>query len=536
MTHVTEEAGRNPRWSLFVRSQAPLLVVVALLLLVLASLDVGTSHMGLLIVGIEMLGLAAVATLLCPWERWPSAYQALLAVVDLAGITVMGVAMHGAIDTVSMLAALPAVWLGVVAGWWGAAIGTAGAYIASLVPLLSAHEEPSPVTWASALVTPIVISVLVAVTVILTSMVRRSTAGLRRALEEASAATAESQRIGTVMQSFAEEIDLGMAYVPLDDSKPFFNHALENFSALAGIDGAIGIGTRFYYEDQVTLVPPDDQPLTRMLRGDTMIDVLYWVGSRGRQRALLCNGRPVHGAGGERTGAVIVVQDVTDLLRAERSREDALTTLAHELRTPLTSIVGYTDLLALDPLPPAASARVEVIARNAEHLLVMTTAFLDGLHRPPELRFVPTDAHELVQQALDVLRTTPGFSDRGWEVDVARDLKVSADRGAMGIVLSNLLNNAVKFSEPGDVIRIAAGEEDESVWITVHDSGSSIDAEDLERIFDRFYRGGNAQRAAIQGTGIGLSISREIVTAHGGALTAEPVEDGACFRIVLPRG
>src|SRR3546814_2562609 len=103
----------------------------------------------------------------------------------------MGIALHGAIDTVSMLAALPAVWLGVVAGWGGAAIGTAGAYIASLVPLLSAHEEPSPVTWASALVTPIVNSVLVAVTAILTSMVRRSTAGLRRALERSEEHTSE---------------------------------------------------------------------------------------------------------------------------------------------------------------------------------------------------------------------------------------------------------------------------------------------------------------------------------------------------------
>src|SRR3546814_19323651 len=67
-------------------------------------------------------------------------------------------------------------------------------------------------------------------------------------------------------------------------------------------------------------------------------------------------------------------------------------------------------------------------------------------------------------EALDVLRTTPGFSARRWEVDVAGHLRVSADHGAMGIVLSNLLNNAVKFSESGDVIRIAAGEEDESVW------------------------------------------------------------------------
>src|SRR3546814_11689830 len=105
-----------------------------------------------------------------------------------------------------MLAARPAVWLGVVAGWWGVAIGTAGAYIASLVPLLSAHEEPPPVTWASALVTPIVISVLVAVTAIFTSMVRRSTAGLRRALAEESAATAESPRHGAARRPCTAEI------------------------------------------------------------------------------------------------------------------------------------------------------------------------------------------------------------------------------------------------------------------------------------------------------------------------------------------
>jgi signal transduction histidine kinase len=69
----------------------------------------------------------------------------------------------------------------------------------------------------------------------------------------------------------------------------------------------------------------------------------------------------------------------------------------------------------------------------------------------------------------------------------------------------------------------------------VHDSGPPIDTEDLERIFDRFYRGANAQRDAIAGTGIGLSISREIVTGHGGTLTAEPVDRGACFRLTLPR-
>jgi signal transduction histidine kinase len=532
---VAEGNDGDSRWTLFLRSQVPILGTAALLLAVPASLGVEAPRPGLLVVGFGVLVLAAAATLALPWDRYPPVRQSALAGLDLIGIAVIAVAMFGAIDHLSLIAAFPAVWLAVIGGTRAAAVGIAGTFLAAIVPVFVAGEADEPIVWASVLVVPVVVSVIVWVAAVLTDRVRRSTEGLRRALEELSSATAESHRAGAVMQSFAEEIDLGMAFVPVDDSPPFFNTALENFSALAGIDGAIGIATRCYYEDQVTPVPPEDQPLTRMLRGDTITDALFWVGPRARLRALLCNGRPVFGTDGERTGSVVVVQDVTELLKAERSREDALTTLAHELRTPLTSIVGYTDLLSAESLSPAAAARVEVIARNAEHLLVMTTAFLDHLHRPPELKFVSTNARELVDDAVAVLQTTPGFTERELHIDVSSDLLVSADRAAMGIVLANLLNNAVKFSAPGDSIRISAGEDDEFMWLTVHDTGSRIETEDLERIFDRFYRGANAQRDAVQGTGIGLSISREIVVAHGGALTAEEVDEGACFRITLPR-
>jgi signal transduction histidine kinase len=102
-------------------------------------------------------------------------------------------------------------------------------------------------------------------------------------------------------------------------------------------------------------------------------------------------------------------------------------------------------------------------------------------------------------------------------------------------VLTNLLSNAVKFSRTCDRIEVVGGEDEQWTSLTVRNTGSHIDAEDLERIFDRFYRGGNAQRDAVAGTGIGLSVARDIVAAHGGTLTADEVDDGASFTVCLPR-
>jgi signal transduction histidine kinase len=232
---------------------------------------------------------------------------------------------------------------------------------------------------------------------------------------------------------------------------------------------------------------------------------------------------------------MLIAQDITDLLRAGRAREDALATLAHELRTPLTSIIGYSDLLLMGDLSAEATARVEVIVRNAEHLLALAAAFLDSLHGEVELHRRRVKILELVAESLEELQATPGFADRDVHVDVDPALTALADPQAVSGVLANLLSNAVKFSGPGDRITVAAGQDDTWVSLVVRNTGSRVDPADLERIFDRFYRGGNAQRDAVAGTGIGLSVSREIATAHGGTLTAEDIDDGASFKLCLPR-
>jgi signal transduction histidine kinase len=360
--------------------------------------------------------------------------------------------------------------------------------------------------------------------------------GVRASFAARDAAANEAERIGAAMRSFFDDVDLGLTYLDETGESVLFNQAIVDFGRLAQHDAGDAAGTRVFAADQVTPLAPEDQPLARVRRGERFTDFRYWVGPRGGQRALLASGRPVLRSDGRPAGMMLVVQDATDLLRANRAREDALATLAHELRTPLTSIVGYSELLSMDDLGPEASARLEVITRNADHLLALTARFLDDLHPGVDLHRQRVAVRSLVDDALTVLHATPGFAERGVHVDVDDALQVLADPEAITAVLTNLLSNAAKFSSAGDRITIVAGEDDAWVSLVVKNAGPRIDTEDLERIFDRFYRGVNAQRDAVAGTGTGLSVSRQIAIAHGGTLTAEAVEEGASFKLCLPRG
>ena len=139
----------------------------------------------------------------------------------------------------------------------------------------------------------------------------------------------------------------------------------------------------------------------------------------------------------------------------------------------------------------------------------------------------------LVDEVVETMRTVPGFSDRRLMIEVD-SVSAHIDREGLAIVLTNRFANALKFSVAGDEIRLTAGIIDETdaggtalLELRLSDSGSRIDPDDLDRIFDRFYRGQNAERQAVPGTGIGLGVSRAIVEAHGGTLHAEDVPDGA---------
>ncbi len=221
------------------------------------------------------------------------------------------------------------------------------------------------------------------------------------------------------------------------------------------------------------------------------------------------------------------------LRAAVRSRDEVLAIVSHDLRTPLAAILLDADRVRRSAEDPRASAAAEAIVRSARRmdalirdLLVNATA--DGGRLEVDLR--PVDVRELVREATELVRGVA--ESKAVRVDgAACDALVICDRARILQVLGNLLANAVKHSPEGCVVTLGATRAGPSVVLTVDDEGPGIAAEDLERIFDRFYRG---DRRVGEGAGLGLAIARSIVDAHGGRIWAENREPtGARLAFVL---
>jgi two-component system OmpR family sensor kinase len=229
------------------------------------------------------------------------------------------------------------------------------------------------------------------------------------------------------------------------------------------------------------------------------------------------------------------------LVRIERGvleKHRLLADASHELRTPLAIMRNEIDVaLVADELPEAArevlaSAREEVdrMTRTTTNLLTSAQADEGRL----ELFTTPTDLRRLVDDAVRALR--PLAAAKGVRLVAGGDpWEVQADPPRLLLVLTNLVDNAVKYSPSGGTVRIETWRRDEEVGVTVTDQGPGIADADAEHLFDRFYRAGNHLTAHLGGTGLGLAISREVAVAHGGRVWVErSPEGGSAFSLALP--
>lgn len=239
-------------------------------------------------------------------------------------------------------------------------------------------------------------------------------------------------------------------------------------------------------------------------------------------------------------GAVLVLHDISDLRRADQMRRDFVANVSHELRTPLTAIRGYVEALGDEPVTAEDRARfLEVIGRHVQRMErlvkdLLRLAALDARQESLELSECRTEA--LLAGAVSDLG--PLIESRSQRVDVQVDPSVSVietDAPRLQDVLRNLLENAVNYSPPGCRIRLTATAADRKVIIQVSDEGPGIPEEDLERIFERFYRVDKARSRESGGTGLGLSIVKHLVDLLGGRVwAANRPEGGAVFTITLP--
>ncbi len=273
-----------------------------------------------------------------------------------------------------------------------------------------------------------------------------------------------------------------------------------------------------------------DEPVARELRA-----------TRGTPRALRVHATRFPVAGRERLGTVAVFHDVSELARLEQVRRDFVANASHELRTPLAAIHGFAETLIDGSGLSEADRRsyLEIIDRHARRLANIVNDLLDlaRLERPEyKLELGEVDVGVVVRRMLADARAR--FEEKRLVVAqrISGDPRAWADAGALEQVLQNLIDNAIKYTDAGGRIELEVETQADAVQVRVRDSGVGIPTQDLDRIFERFYRVDKARSRAQGGTGLGLSIVKHLLQRMGGTIAVESALGvGTCMSFRLPR-
>lgn len=288
---------------------------------------------------------------------------------------------------------------------------------------------------------------------------------------------------------------------------------------------------------------PDALPLGRAVRGETVTDQVLIVrrADTGADRFLMCSSAPVRAGGGAITGAVAVFRDITEMKQLDQMKDEFISIAAHELRTPLTAIKGYAELLdrrlTLQGGRESDRKSLAVIRKQTDRLSGLVNEMLDTSRIEAgrlQLNSEPFDLATLVGEVMNNIRVsseTPVLT-----LTAEAGIEVFGDTARIEQVLINLISNAITYSPEGGEVGIRVWAAGGNGLVSVHDQGVGIAREEVAHIFDRFYRAPKAGVMRSGGMGLGLYISREIVSRHGGTIQVESVEGaGSTFTVTLPR-
>ena len=314
-------------------------------------------------------------------------------------------------------------------------------------------------------------------------------------------------------------------------------------TSLADLRQRIGeLGQQFrarYAEFGDELVEPERLPFNRALSGE-VAQLDSWATKAATGERLLIRGTaaPVR-VGDAVAGAVAVNVDITDLYRLQEQQKTFLHMVSHDLRLPLTIINGYAglllDALAEQPLDDGLRASIEAIQRGVRRMNGMIedlvdTARLDGGHL--QLACAPLDLSAYLAEFLQ--RSAPVLPVERVCLELPADLpRVAADANRLERIITNLLSNALKYSDPDTPVLARAQGQAGEVVVAIADRGRGIPPHDLPHLFERFYRSKSARSA--EGLGLGLCITKMLIEAHGGRIWVESeLGKGSTFYFTLP--
>lgn len=292
---------------------------------------------------------------------------------------------------------------------------------------------------------------------------------------------------------------------------------------------------------EVTRVKEVSDVLSDVLKGGNEIKRKLRISGNPREEVIEMHSSPLLDGDGSVNGAVVVLHDVTELYRLENVRKDFVGNVSHELKTPITAVRALAETL-MDDLDMDLAVQKRFLGKIREQSFRLSSIVTDLLtlsrleSENGAIQFSELDLRDTVRASVKALQ--PTGERRG--IQVESDLRdapiwVLGDEEALGQMISNLLDNAVKYTPRGGRVWVQLRADGQWAHVEVHDTGIGIEPVEQERIFERFYRVDKARSRELGGTGLGLSIVKHIARSHKGEVTVESsLGEGSSFIIRLP--
>ncbi|MEC5200188.1 two-component system phosphate regulon sensor histidine kinase PhoR [Arthrobacter sp. PL16] len=487
----------------------------------------------------------AVFALCCilPWSRIPSRWVILVPLVDFVAVALSRAAAGETLAGVGLLAALPTVWIAASRVRTLTAITVA--FLASLAIIWLPFVIGTRPMTLDALIDPILLPIMLTGLAWFVSALTKDNRRRQAALRASEAALRDSIEAGRsrerLLSTVLDTVNVGLLAVDRDGNDILMNaQQREGHAAAAPPDNDDPEESELllFGADRITAIPADMRPVGRAIKGEDIEGEQLWAGAGRAQRAFSISSRSMHDDDDAFAGTVVSFNDITELLLALEAKDDFVSNVSHEFRTPLTSILGYLELtLELgDSLPDGAVGYIEVARRNALRLEQLVEDLLAINAGSFEVNPVATDVGRILSEAAsssDVRAARAGL------VLVNRaptTLHAIADPVRLAQAVDNLLTNAVKYNRRGGDITLDAWLGDDGLTIEVEDTGIGIEAEELHQVFDRFFRSSSVRTSSVPGVGLGLLITKSIVSEHGGwiSVVSEPGK-GTRFTILIPQ-
>jgi signal transduction histidine kinase len=504
------------------------------------------------------------------YNRW---WALIIPGLSLLAIALLRVGTGGTLSLFSSLIILPIVWISAERGRRWIFVSIIGASATLMLPYVLTWQPPeTPSEWIRGIYSPIVFGVAATIINEMSRQGRNQFVAVRELarqreglLDEAMAATAalaaNEERLHaadrltrSVLDAVTEQSVIGTDLTGLID---VWNPGA---SVMLGLAPDETQGKHFVFEFHLeeelearakelsyppgaTVLNPGFSALVESARlGRAEVRDWTYVRHDGSTLSVSVAVTPRADEDGTTVGYIFVGTDVTQAKEVSRLKDEFVGLISHELRTPLSSILGYLELLRDDDDAPLSEEQLQYLAvaeRNAHRLLrlvgdLLFTAQVSSGKFPLDISQVSLP--DVVTNSFETARPTAAAAGVELVLELpGLPVSVRGDALRLGQACDNLISNAVKFTPRGGKVTVSLGLSGEDAVITVRDTGLGIPASELDQLYARFFRASTATRNAVPGVGLGLTITKAIVTAHEGELDVESEEGvGTAFSLSLP--